>query len=150
MWNFRRTGLCSQTFFYLTSSTNRTLQMAQLRSCEHAGSSIACFFIFYVTYIQYLFIIYMFSIYFFIYYVTYIQFEMWNSVYWRLGICKHSSFAVLSIKLWLEENSDLNRNDPLYSFKFIQSKDQNWYKMLSSFSYDFISNIANMKIFAYL
>ena len=33
-----------------------------------------------------------------------------------------SSFAVLGIKLWLEENGDLNRNDPLYSFKFIQSK----------------------------
>ena len=36
-----------------------------------------------------------------------------------------SSFAVLSIKLWLEEDGDLNRNDPLYSFKFIQSKAQN-------------------------
>ena len=36
-----------------------------------------------------------------------------------------SSFAVLGIKLWLEEDSDLNRNDPLYSFKFIQSKAQN-------------------------
>ena len=35
-----------------------------------------------------------------------------------------SSFAVLDIKLWLEEDSDLNRNDPLYSFKFIQSKAQ--------------------------
>ena len=33
-----------------------------------------------------------------------------------------SSFAVLGIKLWLEEDSDLNRNDPLYSLKFIQSK----------------------------
>ena len=36
-----------------------------------------------------------------------------------------SSFAVLGIKLWLEEDDDLNRNDPLYSFKFIQSKAQN-------------------------
>ena len=36
-----------------------------------------------------------------------------------------SSFAVLGIKLWLEEDGDLNRNDPLYSFKFIQSKAQN-------------------------
>ena len=56
-----------------------------------------------------------------------------------------SSFAVLGIKLWLEEDGDLNRNDPLYSFKFIQSKAQNLYKMLSSFSYDFISNKANLK-----
>ena len=30
-----------------------------------------------------------------------------------------SSFAVLGIKLWLGEDGDLNRNDPLYSFKFI-------------------------------
>ena len=36
-----------------------------------------------------------------------------------------SSFAVLGIKLWLEEDSDLNRNDPVYSFKFNQSKVQN-------------------------
>ena len=36
-----------------------------------------------------------------------------------------SSFAVLGVKLWLEEDGDLNRNDPLYSFKFIQSKAQN-------------------------
>ena len=36
-----------------------------------------------------------------------------------------SNFAVLGIKLWLEEDGDLNRNDPLYSFKFIQSKAQN-------------------------
>ena len=36
-----------------------------------------------------------------------------------------SSFAMLGIKLWLEEDGDLNRNDPLYSFKFIQSKAQN-------------------------
>ena len=36
-----------------------------------------------------------------------------------------SSFAVLGIKLWLEEDGNLNRNDPLYSFKFIQSKVQN-------------------------
>ena len=34
-----------------------------------------------------------------------------------------SSFAVqaLDIKLWLED-SDLNRNDPSYLFKFVQSK----------------------------
>ena len=36
-----------------------------------------------------------------------------------------SSFAVLGKKLRLEEDGDLNRNDPLYSFKFIQSKAQN-------------------------
>ena len=36
-----------------------------------------------------------------------------------------SSFAVLGIKLQLEEDGDLNRNDPLYSFKYIQSKAQN-------------------------
>ena len=36
-----------------------------------------------------------------------------------------SSLAELGIKLWLEEDGDLNRNDPLYSFKFIQSKAQN-------------------------
>ena len=35
-----------------------------------------------------------------------------------------SSFAVMGIKLWLEEDGDLNRNDPLYSFKFIQWKAQ--------------------------
>ena len=34
------------------------------------------------------------------------------------------SFAALGIKLWLEEDGDLNRNDPFYSFKFIQSKAQ--------------------------
>ena len=36
-----------------------------------------------------------------------------------------SSFAVLGIKLWLEEDCDSYRNDPLYSFKSIQSKAQN-------------------------
>ena len=49
---------------------------------------------------------------------------------------------LLGIKLWLEEDGDLNRNDRLYSFKFIQLKAQNLYKMLSSFRYNFISNIA--------
>ena len=33
-----------------------------------------------------------------------------------------SSFTGLVIKLWLEEDGDINRNNPLYSFKFIQSK----------------------------
>ena len=36
-----------------------------------------------------------------------------------------SSFAVLGIELWLEDDSDLNRKYFLYSFKFIQSKAQN-------------------------
>ena len=36
-----------------------------------------------------------------------------------------SNFVVLGIKLWLKEDGHLNRNDPLYSFKFIQSKAQN-------------------------
>ena len=47
----------------------------------------------------------------------------------------------------VEEAGDLYKNDPLYSFKFIQLKAQNGYSMLSSFSYNFISNIANLKIF---
>ena len=34
-----------------------------------------------------------------------------------------SSFAMLGIKLWLKDG-DLNKNDPLYSFEFIQSKAQ--------------------------
>ena len=36
-----------------------------------------------------------------------------------------SSFAVFGVKLWLEEDGDLKRNDPSYSFKFTQSKAQN-------------------------
>ena len=36
-----------------------------------------------------------------------------------------TSFVVLDIKLWMEEDGDLNSNDPLYSFKFIQSRAQN-------------------------
>ena len=36
-----------------------------------------------------------------------------------------TSFAVLDIKLWLEEDSDLDTDHPLYSFKFVQSKAQN-------------------------
>ena len=36
-----------------------------------------------------------------------------------------SGFAVLGVKLWLEEDGDLNRNGPLYSFKFVQSKTLN-------------------------
>ena len=35
-----------------------------------------------------------------------------------------SSFVVLDIKLWPEDDGDLNRNYPLYSIKFIQSKAQ--------------------------
>ena len=56
-----------------------------------------------------------------------------------------SRFAALGVKLWLDEDGVLNRNDSLYSFKFIQSKAQDWYKMSSSFSYNFISTIANLK-----
>ena len=33
-----------------------------------------------------------------------------------------SSFAVLGIKLWLEEDGNLDIDRSLYSFKFIQSK----------------------------
>ena len=36
-----------------------------------------------------------------------------------------TSFAVLDIKLWLEEDSDLDTDCPLYSFNFIQSMAQN-------------------------
>ena len=60
-----------------------------------------------------------------------------------------TSFAVLDIKLWLEEDSDLDMDRPIYSFKFIKSKTQNWYKMMSSLSHNFISNKANQKIFIY-
>ena len=42
--------------------------------------------------------------------------------YEYVNIC---SFSVLGIKPWLEEDGDLNRNDHLYLFKFIQSKAQN-------------------------
>ena len=57
------------------------------------------------------------------------------------------SFAVLGIKLWMEEDGNLNRNDPFYSFSRKRKIDT---KMLSSFSNNFISNKANLKIFAYL
>ena len=36
-----------------------------------------------------------------------------------------SSFAVLGIEKRVEEDGDLNRNDPLYSLRFIHSKAQN-------------------------
>ena len=36
-----------------------------------------------------------------------------------------SSFAVLDIKLWLEEGGDLNSDHRLYSFKFIRWRAQN-------------------------
>ena len=45
-----------------------------------------------------------------------------------------SSFAVLGIKLWLEDNVDLKRDDLSNSFKFIQSKaqvDTNCYHLLA-------------------
>ena len=41
-----------------------------------------------------------------------------------------SKFAVLGIKIWLEEDGDLTKNDPLYSFKFIQSKAHNLYLII--------------------
>ena len=47
---------------------------------------------------------------------------LYNGAYEYVNI---SSFAVLDMKLWLQEESDLNRNYLLYSFKFIQSKAQN-------------------------
>ena len=61
-----------------------------------------------------------------------------------------SSFVLLGIKLWLKEDGDLIRNDPSDSFNLIQSKAQDCYKMLLSFSYNFISNIAYLTIFLYL
>ena len=36
-----------------------------------------------------------------------------------------TSFAVLDIKLWLEEGSDLDTDRPLYLFIFIQSNTRN-------------------------
>ena len=61
-----------------------------------------------------------------------------------------SSFAVLDIKLYLGAHGDLHIDHPSYSFKFNQSKAQNSYKMLSSFGHNFISDVANLEIFAYL
>ena len=52
------------------------------------------------------------------------KFEMLNSVYWQSQIVNISSFAVLGIKLWPENDDDLNRSDPLKSFNFIQLKAQ--------------------------
>ena len=36
-----------------------------------------------------------------------------------------SAFALSDVKLWLEEDGDVNTNHPLYSFRFIQSRAQN-------------------------
>ena len=36
-----------------------------------------------------------------------------------------SSFAVLDIMFWLEEDGELHTDHPLYSFKSIQSEAQN-------------------------
>ena len=36
-----------------------------------------------------------------------------------------STFALSDVKLWLEEDGDVNTNHPLYSFRFIQSRAQN-------------------------
>ena len=60
---------------------------------------------------------------------------------------------MLDIKLWLEEDGDFNRNDPLYSFKFVQFKnlkiDTKCYHLLATMLYP-TYNVANLKIFAYL
>ena len=59
------------------------------------------------------------------------------------------SFNVSYKKLWLEENGDQGTDRSSYSFKFIQSKTQNEYKMLSSFRHNFVTNPVSLKIFAY-
>ena len=51
-----------------------------------------------------------------------------------------ASFAVSDIKLWLEEDSDLDTDHP---FVFIQIHS------MSSFSHSLISNKANLKTFVY-
>ena len=51
------------------------------------------------------------------------NFWMWNSVYFtNHKYVNISSFAVLNIKLWLEEDVYSNTDHPLYSLKFIQSR----------------------------
>ena len=36
-----------------------------------------------------------------------------------------STFSLSDVKLWLEEDGDVNTHHPLYSFRFIQSRAQN-------------------------
>ena len=38
---------------------------------------------------------------------------------------KISTFALSDVKLWLEEDGDVNTHHPLYSFRFIQTRPQN-------------------------
>ena len=47
---------------------------------------------------------------------------LYISVYECVNI---STFALLDVKLWLEEHGNVNTHHPLYSFIFIQSRAQN-------------------------
>ena len=47
---------------------------------------------------------------------------LYISVYECVNI---SIFALLDVKLWLEEDGNVNTHHPLYSFIFIQSRAQN-------------------------
>ena len=47
---------------------------------------------------------------------------LYISVYECVNI---STFALSDVKLWLEEDGDINTHQPLYSFRFIQSRAQN-------------------------
>ena len=66
-------------------------------------------------------------------------FEMWNSVYWWLRICK--LFQIYCV--WYKAMAGRKWS---FAFKIIQLKPQNRYKMLSSFSDNFMFNIADFKI----
>ena len=48
--------------------------------------------------------------------------NLYISVYECVNI---SSFALSDVKLWLEEDGDINTHHPLHSFRFIQSRAQN-------------------------
>ena len=48
--------------------------------------------------------------------------SLYISVYECVNI---STFALSDVKLWLEEDGDINTHHPLYSFRFIQSRAQN-------------------------
>ena len=61
-----------------------------------------------------------------------------------------ASFAVLGIELWLEEDGDLKQK---WSVIFIQIHSVASSRLIQNviiFSYNFLSNIAHLKIFAYL
>ena len=62
---------------------------------------------------------------------------------------KISRIAVMDIKLWIKEDLDLHTNNLWSSLKFIHPKVQSLCKIFSSFSHNFISNKAKLKIFAY-